>query len=202
MGYPLWIGYGLSVLLAILLPFRLNAIPHSNSSMYLESELDAAFEADLDGDRLPDPVLISADRSSAVITLSRVQRQTQLSFSIPVSSLLAFDLDRDGDADLVALPRTSPIHLWPKDARANLWINNGRGSFILRKVLASLSLCARYDKNTETQPEIPPARWASSAGFPPKCPAALFFPKDPRMVLLGRTPNCSSRAPPVQSAQL
>jgi hypothetical protein len=86
--------------------------------------------ADFNRDGRADQGSISSRAGAAFINLSLSGHDHPLSLRAGkgVVDVLAFDVDRDGDTDLVALK---------SNLRARVWLNNGRGEFVRRKQSAS-----------------------------------------------------------------
>jgi hypothetical protein len=81
--------------------------------------------ADFNRDGLADRGSISSQQGSTFIHLALSGRREPLRLHAGkgVVNVLAFDIDRDGDTDLVALKT---------DLRIRVWLNNGHGEFVRR----------------------------------------------------------------------
>ena len=97
---------------------------------------------------------ISSRQGSTFTHLSLSVSSEPLSFHVGkgVVNVLAFDVDRDGDTDLVALR---------KDLRVRVWLNNGHGKFV-RRNRPGLSISFGSKLLTRDSQQVGAFCWSSS----------------------------------------
>jgi VCBS repeat protein len=100
--------------------------------------------ADFDRDGRTDRASISSRADAAFISLSLSGREKPIHLRAGkgVLDVSAFDIDSDGNVDLVALKT---------DLRIRVWLNNGRGGFVRQRHPASGGWHSRYKISGESQ---------------------------------------------------
>lgn len=82
-----------------------------------------SLRSDVDGDGIHDRIEVGPDARELAVRFSTTRRLQQLESGERIVAVVAADLDRDGDLDLVASTNRPALHVW---------INIGRGVFAAR----------------------------------------------------------------------
>src|SRR5262249_49805780 len=87
--------------------------PHGSAGVEASARVEA--HADLDGDGRLDLIMATCGADCRIdVVLSRRASTLRLDTGGPIRGMIAADVDRDGDADLITLRRDGVVVVWTK----------------------------------------------------------------------------------------
>ena len=166
----------------------------ANFTRFVPSAAPQRASADFDADGRPDIAVIQAGGSRILLALSGSSNAA--TFEVNATSIVASDIDHDGDFDLTVATSTNQIVIW---------LNDGTGHFTQKEPSQSPGLFAATTVFAGSWPEIlaslgPPT--PSAAGFSRGPETAVVstqvrLPTAPAPFTLGFLALPSLRAPPL-----